>query len=435
LFKYRFKNFYTIYFLIYTKNNKNKMTHKELLNKLEEYHTNTDDNIVGVGYGYKTINGIITDTESIVFTVKQKIPKEKLTKEQLLPKQIEISNKIIPTDVIQDQFETFCDSNFYLWQNTGYTVPNRGIFRPVKGGISFTNYTSLGGFVGTLGFLAKDNDTNSIVGVSNNHVLVNDAFICSERSSNEVLTNIKGDISTQPNESGTMGLQYKIGSVKKYQPIYENEYNLIDAALSTISGSCVDSILSVNQEGLSFEGPFPFASTAEIDGILNNISPYYNPVLYSAGRTTGAKGEDVTKLLVYQFPAVASVAYNRQGTNVSVDYTDLIWFIATTGTTRPIGFVCPYPIWHGDSGSALIADLNGTKKIIGLVFAGSTYTGLACRIDHVKNLLNISEWNGESINYSDSNNILEFTTDGLSNVESVNYGGKVYYQVGCRVKV
>lgn len=410
------------------------MNHKELLNKLEEYHTNTDDNVVGVGYGYKTINGIITDIESIVFTVKQKIPKEKLTKEQILPKQIEISDKILPTDVVQGQFETFCDSNFYLWQDTGYTVSNRGIFRPVKGGISFTNYTSLGGFVGTLGFLAKDNDTNSIVGVSNNHVLVDDAFLCSQRSSSGVLTNVKGDISTQPNEIGTTGLQYKIGTVKKYQTLIDG-YNLIDAALSTISGSCVDSILSVNQEGLSFDGPFPFASTTEIDNLLNSGVSYYNPLLYSAGRTTGAKGEGITKLLVYQFPTVATIAYNMQGVNVSVDFTDLMSFVATTGTTRPIGFACPYPIWHGDSGSALIADLNGTKKIIGLVFAGNEYIGLACRIDHVKNFLNISEWNGESINYSDADNILEFVTDGLSNVESVNYGGKVYYQVGCRAKV
>ena len=28
------------------------MKHEELLNIIEGYHTNTDDNVVGVGYGY-----------------------------------------------------------------------------------------------------------------------------------------------------------------------------------------------------------------------------------------------------------------------------------------------------------------------------------------------------------------------------------------------
>lgn len=156
-----------------------------------------------------------------------------------------------------------------------------------------------------------------------------------------------------------------------------------------------------------------------------------NPII-SAGRTTGGKGEGDTKLLIYQFPVAASVAYYRQGVSTVIDYSDLIAFVATTGTTRPIQFTCNYPIWHGDSGSALIADISGTKKIIGLCFAGSTNLGVACRIDRVATAMNISAWNGEPVNFSDTSNIMEYTVNGLSDLEYIDFEGKRYWQVGLR---
>ena len=403
------------------------MTHEELLKTIEEYHQKTDDNVLGVGYGYKTAKGLLTDEISVVFTVKEKLPKEQLTKEQLLPKEIELNNKLISTDVVQGTFKLFCDPTFYNWMNTGYTVPNKGTFRPLIGGISSSNFTSMSGSTGTLGFFAIDNDTNSLVGVSNNHVYINDAFICSERNPDALtgITNVKGDVVSQRHEY--LNDNFPIGVVKKYYPIRENGFNYIDASVTTIySGNTyINSGTSFNQEGLT-ASTYPFASTSEIDNLLVS-----NPLLYSAGRTTGAKGEGTTKLRIYQFPIVASVAYNRQGTDVVIDYTDLIAFVATTGSTQPFD-ICSYPIWHGDSGSALIADLSGTKKIIGLCFAGTLNEGVACRIDRVASLLNLSAWNGESVNFSDNNNIMEHTINGLSDLEYVDIEGKRYWQVGLR---
>ena len=52
-----------------------------------------------------------------------------------------------------------------------------------------------------------------------------------------------------------------------------------------------------------------------------------------------------------------------------------------------------YISWE-DSGSALAAYIDGVWKIIGLCFAGSTYYGMACRIDNVAAQLNISAWDG-----------------------------------------
>jgi len=413
------------------------MKHEQLLKKLEEYHQNTDDNIVGVGYGYKTKNGILTDQLSIIFTVKKKISIKQLKSNQILPKEIDIDNDKIITDVVERTFKFFCDESFYLWENPGYTVTNRNNFRPLKGGISFTNFSSLSEYVSTLGFFAKDNETNSIVGVTNNHALLDDGFICSERNNPEsTVSNIAYDIATQPNELINYGFQNAIGTVKRYYPLSSVGYNYVDVALTTIySGTTfIDTGVSFSQEGLTNVTTFlEFATTEEIDNLLVSGTTSYNPLLYSAGRTTGAKGEGVTKLLVYEFPVIVSVDYNKQSiSGVTVDFSDLIAFVATTGTTQPIEFICDYPIAGGDSGSALIADISGTLKIIGLCFAGSTDVGLACRIDHVANLMNISAWNGETINFSDTSNIMEYTINGLSDQIYIDHEEKRYWQVGLK---
>lgn len=405
------------------------MTHEELLQKTEEYYQNTNDNIIGVAYGYKTKNGVLTNETSIVFTVKEKIPKEQLSKDQLLPKEITISDQTILTDVIQGEIKLICDSSFYLWTNTGYTVPNKNIIRPLQGGVSSGNITSLSAFTGTLGFLAIDNDTNSLVGVSNNHVYVDDAFICSERSITGITTNIKNDVIIQPHESQFDTTGNTIGILKKYYPIRDNVPNYIDAALTTINQSVINSGISFHQYSLS-ANTYPFATTEEINNFLVTGTTSYGSLLYSAGRTTGAKGEGITKLKIVQTAASIYVgSYNRQGEGIVIDFYDCIGFIAATGSTLD---ACIYPIYHGDSGSALIADISGITKIIGLVFAGSEYIGYACRIDRIASLLNLSPWNGESVNFSDTSNILEYTVNGLSDAEYIDFEGKRYWQIGLR---
>lgn len=432
------------------------MTHEEILKVTQNYYENTDDNIIGVGYGYKTINGVLTNEKSIVFTVKEKLPIEQLTKDQILPKSINVNNEIIFTDVVKGNYKlmynySFCNNDFYNWRTVpcstqtflGIKPNNRNSFRPLKCGVSTTNYTSLSGYVGTLGFLAKDNETNSLVGVTNNHVLVNDAFICSERDANGYKSNIKDDIVVQahPFDSGGGG---NIGVVKKYYPITDNSYNYVDVALTTINSSVVDST-SYQQVGL-VPTTLPFASTSEINNLLST-----NTLLYSAGRTTGAKGEGLTKLKIRTIAITLGIGYLKQGVVTYVDFTDCIEFVAVANnSTDPLGEnLCFDPINHGDSGSALIADIGGTRKIIGLVFAGTSpnqgdicdtspdplpgLTGIACRIDHIASLMNISAWNGEAINYSNTSNILELDVPGLDNRPYIDHvDGKRYWQVGLK---
>ena len=65
-----------------------------------------------------------------------------------------------------------------------------------------------------------------------------------------------------------------------------------------------------------------------------------------------------------------------------------VFHILLVRQTTTNGNSCYYPINSGDSGSALLANINGEIKIIGLCFAGSTsgspdgyFTiGRACRL-------------------------------------------------------
>jgi hypothetical protein len=225
-----------------------------------------------------------------------------------------------------------------------------------------------------------------------------------------------------------------IGVVKKYYPLQSPPiYNYVDVALTTISNSVADST-SYQQVGL-VPTTLPFASTSEINNLLST-----NPLLYSVGRTTGTKGEGLTKLRVYQISVALSIDYHKQGVSTTVYMSDCIQFIAVSGATvmPPYNEVCYNPISAGDSGSALIADFSGIRKIIGLVFAGSsdnigTIYGIACRIDRVASMMNISEWNGSAINYSNTANILELDVPGLDNRPYIDHiDGKRYWQVGLK---
>jgi hypothetical protein len=394
-----------------------------------KYQTETSDNVVGVGYGYKVTNGLLTTEKSLIFSVSKKLPLEQIDEKDIIPNTITYSGETFKTDVVELEIKPLnCPVDFYNWQVTPPT--NRNKIRPLKCGISVTNYNDLSGFVGTLGFLAVDNDTNSLVGVSNNHVLVSDAFINSQKSSTGSISSILNDFVTQPNEVSNSGLNNSIGIVKKYKTISGGTLNYADVALTTINSSDIDVNTSYLMEGVTgWTQPLEFANSSEIDGLLTNKNN-----LFSAGRTTGSKGEGEMKLLTNSYPVTINIAYEKQGINTTIQFGRCIQFIASASTT-PNGTICSYPINGGDSGSALVADFSGTRKIVGLVFAGGllsgvTYYGYANRIDDVVDAINISPWTGQTVNYSNTGATETHIVLGKSSVEKLVLSGKTFWQVG-----
>lgn len=426
------------------------MTNQRLREVTAELNRTTSLDIVGVGFGYKETGGKTISEKCIVFTVKEKKPLSEIPESERIPSELIIDGETFKTDIVEGEFylQAFVDCSpsdpdFYTWQTVD--PPNRGKIRPLQGGISVTNYSSLFSYVGTLGFIAVDNDTNSLVGVTNNHVVIDDAFYTSERSTNvgDAVTNISEDISTQPNESSNRSASNSIGAVKKYQPIYPYPTsNLCDAACIALSqtdplgNTVIDTNESWKQLGLTgVTSPPRFATTSEIDTALEEEGR----VFYSSGRTTGAKGEGYTKLYCIDSSLSVNLNYKLQGTNQLVTMNEGFELRAKNPST-PEGDWCEYPSNSGDSGSAILTEINGEYVIIGLLYAGrKTLFGLGpgvsticCRIDNVAAALNISAWDGtlNGISFSDTTNVEKHIVAGLSSDKSIDVNGKTYWQVG-----
>ena len=159
---------------------------KEISEVSKSIYSTTDDNIVSVGLGYRSKGGIFTDEVCMVFTVKEKFEERDVPAGSLIAKKILLRDgTYLNTDVVEGEY-------FAATNNCSDILPapsNRDKFRPLKGGISISNYTKLRQYSGTLGFIAVDLDDNSLVGVSSAHVLADDVFFCSDRSESGVRSN------------------------------------------------------------------------------------------------------------------------------------------------------------------------------------------------------------------------------------------------------
>jgi hypothetical protein len=431
------------------------MSIENIKENILELYQNTPEN-VGVMFGKKSVNGQFTDENCIVFTVEKKIPLSEIPESEVLPSVIEMNGVEYNTDVLEvgkfyvlQSCQPLIDSGCYEWNNNVIEVPfnpvgpnqrvgippNRNTIRPLQQGISVTS-TNHPLSVGTLGFFAIDNATNSIVGVSNNHVLIGNAFYTSERGNiTTIIENEYFDSALQSTDfRGVPSNEDKyIGNVLKYVPIKKQpEINYVDGALTTIrnTGLIASGLDNTTPKswffygltGLSntvLEAPMEFATTSEIDNLMTNPPSQ----VWSVGRTTGVKQGPCALKIIGVGVATSVNGYNSQGVSYAVSFADLIGFTRLDNS-------CPYPIAPGDSGSALIAVINGKPKIIGLCFAGIPYAGLACRIDRVAQELDIKQWDGINNEYFDETIEDIFSVQGSSSDKILLCSGETYWQIG-----
>jgi hypothetical protein len=424
------------------------MTNQRLKEVTAELNKTTSSDIVGVGYGFKTVNGKSTSDRTIVFTVIRKKPLSEIPEEERIPSEITIDGETFSTDVIEGTITPFaygyCDPSFYNWQGT--PPSNRNTHRPLMGGISVTNHTALGAYVGTMGFIAVDNDTNTLVGVSNNHVLSDDAFYTSDRDPLKPRTNVFDHSCIQPNELGNSDPLNEIGKVKRYEPISPIPFNNeVDGALISLQPQdkqnpqqgTIDPGVSWIQHGITGMTSAPrFATTQELDTIFENPAQEY----YTAGRTTGAKGQGVTKLFCTANSTSIAINYSRQGLDTTC-YMNDTFELQASGLTTPTGDWCYYPSAGGDSGSAILTQIEGEFVIVGLLYGGrqipdpdnpEQYLPIATlcnRIDNVASALNISAWNGNFQNYA-ANAPQVYIHQGLSTDKFKIINGVKHYQLG-----
>jgi hypothetical protein len=410
---------------------------KEQINDL--FQANQHAGVHSVGLGYKFKNGERTDEIGIVFNVSEKKSESDLPKDHILPASLVVDGNLVKTDVIQSEKIklAYCysgsDPNLTQLQDP---APGGGAFF-MRGGIQIwqfpTGWTSGGvGKVGTLGFFATDNENGRIVGVTNSHVSVYKREIASEatQAADNTIESTKWIIDNQyyiPTATvGPSAYNFAFNRINRYVPILAKPaVNYVDGCLLIPSLNYIDNnsyrmIQPIDQP--TYPTSMPFATTAEINNLLTTNGANLGRV-YSTGKTTGPKGwgSGYCKIFVSQVGVIADTGEL---------FNDQI-FVQTDNNTSPIT--------GGDSGSCVTADINGTIKIIGLMFAANAgigplpqpnSIGVLNRIDRVASELNISPFT-TPINTSlpiPSLKSMDLATYGAS--KTIQHGGQTYYQVG-----
>jgi len=313
-------------------------------------------NVVGLGLGYKIIQGRTTNKPAIMVLVKEKIPDEKLLGRNCIPKVL--SNT--PTDVIEVGEVKLLEARI---EKT----------RPAKPGMSMGHYKIT---AGTFGALVKDKKTGKSLILSNNHVLANatdgndgraaigDAIlqpgVHDGGTSSDVIAYLERYIPISKNTGASSCPIVKSvekiinGFLKVVKPDYEISFikktlsrNLIDAA---VARPVKDEYVSSDIVGLG-----------EITGIQE---PSIGMTVQKSGRTTGITSS--------QIKAMNVVINVMLGPGEEATFYDQI---LTGPMAQP-----------GDSGS-IVVDEN--IKAVGLLFAGSDQATLINPITNVIKLLQI----------------------------------------------
>lgn len=319
-----------------------------------------------VSIGFKEKNGIITDELSVVFHVVEKKQEKDIQHGKVIPKKLGHLSLNVVTDVVEseiaasanavitdEQLNNKVESNDLLANNgddyilkdsdkhkitlsnlgtanklsvdywndpSGSTHPvsmHRATARPLSGGIS--SMTALRGSA-TLGLIVTDSTDGTPVLLSNNHVFGASMFAGAESKYYGEYGNTLPLSSVQPS-LGDGGTRADIvGKTKRVVPFRTNGYNFVDAAITTVSDNTTidNKILHFNQDG-----PYEFASTEEIDSLLDYDSPNFKAPIFRSGRTLGPIGypgnqinKTVTKKIINK-PNTVDIETHFNITNVA----------------------------------------------------------------------------------------------------------------------
>jgi hypothetical protein len=296
-------------------------------------------NVVAVGIGFKTTDGVQTREISVIVSVVKKLPLIQLPERSRVPRTLGgVQTDVIETGLI-----------FALQDPTDK-------MRPARPGVSIGHHQIT---AGTFGCLVQRNGQVYIL--SNNHVLAN--------SNNAQL----GDAILQPgpHDGGTLADQ--IGTLEQFVPV---GFGLSIgcgcspfAFLMRLVGIAKPRINEPGNNTVDCAIAKPLSADLINPDILNIGVPTgmgaatLGTAVQKSGRTTGLTTDQITQLDV-----TVSVLY---GTQIAVFKNQLMAGAMSQG---------------GDSGSAVL-DMN--KQVIGLLFAGSTTTTIMNPIQLVLDALQV----------------------------------------------
>ncbi|MEN0015913.1 MAG: hypothetical protein AAGC46_21285, partial [Solirubrobacteraceae bacterium] len=278
--------------------------------------------VVGVDINEKVSDGAPTGQLAIVVYVEEKKPKSKLKGDQLIPAEIEG----IPTDVKEEVVEPY-PARVALDEAVPFTDPTK--YSTLHGGISMgpcrsvhldpPDAPSSGDyiFVGTLGAIVRDRDTNAAMALTNFHV----ACVDSHWS--------VGDKQCQPGrvDGGTCPTD-TFGSLQR----------------ATLSTHVDGSVVSIDP------GKATDCSIEEIGAVKGKAAAVLNSVVRKRGRTTGLTYGKVTSV----------------DASVTINYGDGLGNHTLKNQIRIEPDTTKNPVFsdHGDSGSVVV---DAANKVIALM--------------------------------------------------------------------
>jgi hypothetical protein len=426
---------------------------KQIKEELEKLFKENRFNCRSISISTKEKDGEDTSEICITVGVPEKKPLDQLTASEIVPDEIEINGQKFKTDVKEiaeiKAMECFSSGDDNILKLQG----NPSLLTPLKGGQEIIKFPrgwsvnaqgNITGFsVGTLGLFVVDDIDDKIVGITNTHVAVDKLRFTGERDAEEESTN---PFNTKEEEEWVVDEQlYPTGGrcrsgtgfadeiidtafeIKRYQPISGTETNYVDAALLIMNPTHIsesDSFKIHHPDSVTeYSDYLPFATTEEIDSLLDSPKPR----LFSTGRTTGPKGWGEDPACIINAVGVSTVINVGFSSELTATFGDIIHYQHADGSAGVID--------GGDSGSILLADFGGVKKVIGLAFAGSTdeTNAFACRIDRIAESLKIREWDSSYV-YDSSVPTVDIISEPIeyssSNELSIIHNGKEYFQVG-----
>ncbi len=191
---------------------------------------------------------------------------------------------------------------------------------------------------GTLGCLVK-NSNGEIFGLSNNHVTGNCNF---SQLNEQILAPGHPDIYPGMLDPFTIGHHYQSAPFVAGVPANVNVANNSDAAIFRIA----DLSKVSSMQGSNYDTPDQ----------IDDIQAGYN--VQKVGRTTGYTQGYVVNKILGPFPCT----YPVHGVGNQLAFFEDVFLV-----TNPNGGVFST---SGDSGSLVVAELNGVLKAVGMVFAG-----------------------------------------------------------------
>jgi hypothetical protein len=312
-------------------------------------------NVVGVGIGYKRSDGKNTGRPAVVALVSKKESLYNLTPEDAVPS---FAKGLVSTDVVE----------VGIIRALAYT--NR--VRPALGGVSIGHYKIT---AGTLGSLVRDAASGQALILSNNHVLANsnDAYL--------------GDPILQPGpiDGGQMGKD-EIGNLLRFAPINfgEDQGSCQFAEGYARFGNWIADVLGSQHRVKSYTQDFQAINYVDAAVAVpynpSDVLPEILDIGVVSGTESAYLGMEVEKTGRTTEHTVGKI--ELIGATVQVQY----------GEGKVARFenqiISNYMSKGGDSGSLLVS--RGTKKAVGLLFAGSDQVTIYNRIEDVKNALGIT---------------------------------------------